>query len=95
MKIQITLAFAARERQKETVAEVPTGTTFPQGLALLREQITVLLDTEQAVSAGVWGKPRPAHYVLREGDRIEFYRPLKTDPKQARRARGDVTAKRR
>lgn len=94
MNIQITVAFATREHQKETVVEVPTGTTLPQGLVLLREKITLLLDTEQPVSSGVWGKPRPAHYVLREGDRIEFYRPLKTDPKLARRARGDTKAKR-
>ena len=95
MKIKITLAFATRERQKEIVVEVPTGTTLTQGLALLSAQISTLLDTEQAVSTGVWGKARPAHYVLREGDRIELYRPLKADPKQARRTRGDIQAKRR
>ena len=95
MKIMITLALATREHQKEVVAEVPTGTTLAQALALLRAQIAELLDTEQTVSTGVWGKPQPSHYLLREGDRIELYRPLKTDPKQARRARGVVSTKRR
>ncbi|HSI53761.1 MAG: RnfH family protein [Ramlibacter sp.] len=37
--------------------------------------------------AGIWGrKARPEH-VLREGDRVEIYRPLKVDPKLARRER--------
>ena len=42
---------------------------------------------DEPAVAGVWGKIRPPHYLLREGDRIEIYRPLKGDPKQARRAR--------
>lgn len=36
---------------------------------------------------GVWGrKTRPGH-VLRDGDRVEIYRPLRVDPKVARRER--------
>jgi hypothetical protein len=36
---------------------------------------------------GVFGKVVRADQVLREGDRIEIYRPLSADPKAARRAR--------
>ncbi|MGH8271303.1 MAG: RnfH family protein, partial [Gammaproteobacteria bacterium] len=34
-----------------------------------------------------WGRKASAGTPLREGDRIEFYRPLIADPKAARRAR--------
>jgi hypothetical protein len=33
--------------------------------------------------------------VLREGDRVELYRPLVADPKQERRARARAAPKRR
>ena len=36
---------------------------------------------------GVWGKPRSADTLLRDRDRVEIYRPLTVDPKEARRQR--------
>jgi len=46
---------------------------------------------ETRASIGVWGKSLNADEViktvLRENDRIELYRPLKADPKLARRQR--------
>lgn len=85
--IRILLAFATREKQNVVKVEVPRVTTLQQGLTLLAPQIASLLNGENAFASGVWGKIRAANYVLREGDRIEFYRPLKADPKQARRVR--------
>lgn len=40
-----------------------------------------------ASGCGLWGKVQPADRVLREGDRVELYRPLVADPKTARRRR--------
>jgi uncharacterized protein len=37
--------------------------------------------------AGVWGRLRAPSTRLRDGDRIELYRPLAVDPKEARRLR--------
>jgi len=36
---------------------------------------------------GIWGRARPLETPLRERDRIEVYRPLTVDPKEARRQR--------
>jgi putative ubiquitin-RnfH superfamily antitoxin RatB of RatAB toxin-antitoxin module len=36
---------------------------------------------------GVFGKKKTLDTVLREGDRVEIYRPLVADPKDARRRR--------
>ena len=36
---------------------------------------------------GVFGKSVPAGHVLRDGDRVEIYRPLLADPKEVRRRR--------
>ncbi len=45
---------------------------------------------------GVWGQLRALDHVLRDGDRVELYRPLLIDPKDARRLRhrGQRSAKR-
>jgi putative ubiquitin-RnfH superfamily antitoxin RatB of RatAB toxin-antitoxin module len=40
-----------------------------------------------ALDAGIWGRVQPPRTVLREGDRVELYRPLTVDPKEARRQR--------
>ena len=42
-----------------------------------------------AIAYGIFGRVVPADTQLREGDRVELYRPLKIDPKQARRRRAD------
>ncbi|MBC7993484.1 MAG: RnfH family protein [Rhizobacter sp.] len=36
---------------------------------------------------GVWGKQRALSDTLRDQDRVEIYRPLRVDPKEARRQR--------
>jgi putative ubiquitin-RnfH superfamily antitoxin RatB of RatAB toxin-antitoxin module len=36
---------------------------------------------------GVWGQLKGADSLLRDRDRVELYRPLQVDPKQARRLR--------
>jgi uncharacterized protein len=36
---------------------------------------------------GIWGVVCQPDQVVREGDRVELYRPLQVDPKEARRRR--------
>jgi hypothetical protein len=38
-------------------------------------------------AVGVWGRKVPLDQVLRDQDRVEVYRPLRVDPKVARRER--------
>ena len=44
------------------------------------------LDTS-AGQVGVWGRRQSLTHALREGDRVEIWRPLRVDPKLARRER--------
>lgn len=41
----------------------------------------------EGLRLGVWGKLLGSETVLRERDRVEIYRPLIVDPKEARRQR--------
>ena len=41
----------------------------------------------EAVKVGVWSRVKDMQTVLRDLDRVEIYRPLQVDPKEARRQR--------
>lgn len=41
----------------------------------------------ESVEAGIWGRRQPLQTPLRDRDRVELYRPLRVDPKEARRQR--------
>lgn len=41
----------------------------------------------EAVKVGVWSRVKDMQTVLRDLDRVELYRPLQVDPKEARRQR--------
>ena len=40
-----------------------------------------------ALKVGIWGRVQPPQTALRDLDRVELYRPLRVDPKEARRLR--------
>jgi putative ubiquitin-RnfH superfamily antitoxin RatB of RatAB toxin-antitoxin module len=86
-RIRISIAFALPEKQQVVPAILPDGVSLQEALKLLANDIEKLAGDAHSEVAGVWGRVRPPHYILCEGDRIELYRPLKADPKQARRAR--------
>ena len=62
------------------------GTTLDDALAAsgLLQRHGLAQDT---LKAGVWGRLRALDAVLRDGDRVEIYRALLVDPKEARRQR--------
>ena len=66
---------------------VPAGTTLQQAVeqsGLLQE----IAGIDLAVNVvGIYGKKKPLDTVLRAHDRVEVYRPLQADPKEARRRR--------
>jgi len=41
----------------------------------------------EGLRAGIWSREQPLQTLLRDRDRIELYRPLIVDPKEARRLR--------
>jgi putative ubiquitin-RnfH superfamily antitoxin RatB of RatAB toxin-antitoxin module len=43
---------------------------------------------------GIWGRPCSLQEAVRDADRVEVYRALKVDPKEARRIRASVRRKR-
>lgn len=85
MEIEIEVVFGDRESQRLQRLKVATGTTARQAVALVQVGDT----TQQWANApiGVFGKKVRDDYVLQPHDRVEIYRPLLIDPKEARRLR--------
>lgn len=84
--VTVTLAFSPgpREVRLQTL-QLPAGSCISDAL-----KASGWWDGAPGVDGlhiGIWGKVQPVHTVLREGDRIELYRPLRCDPKVARRER--------
>ncbi|MDX5151653.1 MAG: RnfH family protein [Acidiferrobacterales bacterium] len=50
---------------------------------------------QQDISIGIFSKPVSGDAGLRNGDRIEIYRPLTIDPKEARRLRATAKKKKK
>jgi putative ubiquitin-RnfH superfamily antitoxin RatB of RatAB toxin-antitoxin module len=84
--MNIELAYASAPRKVNTLAlDVPEICTVDQALAAsgwLRD-----FPELASASAGIWNLKAARHTLLREGDRVEFYRELRVDPKVARRER--------
>lgn len=81
--MRIEVAYALPDEQFLYEQQVEEGCTIEQALKASRllEEFPDL-NTEKV---GIFGRLVPADTVLREGDRIEVYRPLKVDPRERRR----------
>lgn len=69
--------------------EVPEGCTLEEAIEQsgIRGEFPGLVIDPDAV--GIFGRKAPMDEVLRDGDRVEIYRPLIADPKEARRRRAE------
>jgi len=83
---KVEVAFALPHKQRIVALTVPEGTTARQavGMADLPSLFQeVPSDTFTQAPLGIFGKAirHPEKEPLREGDRVEVYRPLQIDPK--------------
>lgn len=86
--MRVTVAYSPAPREVlEWQLELPAGAALRQAvLASGLPDAVPTLALEQA-DVGVWGRKAQWEQPLREGDRVEVYRPLRVDPKVARRER--------
>lgn len=87
MKVEV--AYATPRMQRIVELEVLEGCTARE--AALQSQLDQHFDGLElsAVPLGIFGKKTTDDQALTEGDRVELYRPLQIDPKEARRARAE------
>lgn len=84
--LRISVAYSPRAGEVDEVSlELPPGATVADALdasGLARRYPGV-----EQLPVGIWGSFCERDAALRDRDRVELYRPLKVDPKEARRLR--------
>lgn len=90
--LAVEVAYASETQQVLLCCKVPAGTTVRQAFMQsgVDQHIDALMADElTTVPLGIFSRPvrDPETQPVKEGDRIEGYRPIKCDPKQMRRAR--------
>lgn len=73
---------------------LPDGATVEDALRHSGLRAQAACGNAADMKVGVWGQPRPLAHRLRDGDRVEIYRPLLIDPMDARRQRQQRAKKR-
>lgn len=85
--LRIEVVFCAGPGQVDAVRlQLPPGSTLADALQAsgLAQRHGLASD---ALEAGIWSRAKPLTTPLRDRDRVELYRPLQVDPKEARRLR--------
>jgi len=83
--INVEIVYAQTERSIAKSFQLPQGARIADALALAAaDQEFLGVDLDRA-AVGIFGKVAPREQLLKEGDRIEIYRPLLEEPKLARR----------
>lgn len=87
-RLLVSVAYSPRAGEVDEVGvELPLGATLIDAVRASRiAERHPGLDLD-AARLGVWGRVQPAATVLRDRDRVEIYRALQVDPKEARRLR--------
>jgi putative ubiquitin-RnfH superfamily antitoxin RatB of RatAB toxin-antitoxin module len=86
--LAVTVCFSHTARECQEVAlQLQAGSCLADAVRA-SAVLAGLADSEvDVLQTGIWGRKVPPKQVLRDGDRVELYRPLKVDPKVARRER--------
>lgn len=87
LQVAVEVIYCAHPGQADSVQlRLPPGSTLAQALLasglLARHGLCA-----EGLKVGIWSRLQPLHTLLRDRDRVEIYRPLRVDPKEARRQR--------
>ena len=88
-KVKIEVAYASVDEQVVIAVDCEAGDTVEQAIqksGILQRFSEIDL---QKNKLGIFSVAVKLGHVLHDGDRIEIYRPLLIDPKQARRVRAN------
>lgn len=89
--IRVEVAYATPEKQAVMAVDVPAGCAIEEAIersGICDEFPGLVVDPAMV---GVFGKKYPLTHALSQGDRVEIYRPLIADPKEARKRRAQAS----
>lgn len=86
--MKVTVAYALPDVQFDEPVELPDGASVADALAAVEGQAPFNALDLETVPVGVFNRlVNDRSQQLREGDRVEIYRPLEIDPMTARQQR--------
>lgn len=88
-ELSIEVVYGTPERQMILSVSVPRGTTVEDAINLSRMQDYFPDMVVEPTRVGIWNKTCKLTDEVRQHDRVEIYRPLIADPKEARRRRAE------
>lgn len=90
-RVRVEVAYAKPHEQKILSVQVEEGTSVLEAVRQSGIQSFFPEINLEAPKLGLFGKavPKPADQSVRDGDRIEIYRPLIADPKEVRKRRAE------
>ncbi len=93
-ELRVTVVYCAPGCEDLAELTLPVGATVADAI-----RASGVLDRRPEMAAaapdvGIWGRASAMTQRLEDGDRVELYRPLTVDPKEARRVRAEVRRRR-
>jgi len=92
---RVSVVAALPDEQRLVELDLPDGATAWEAVAASGLLALYAQAPGEELTVGVWSKPCPRDAVLREGDRVEIYRPIRADAKAMRRDRARLRPSRR
>jgi putative ubiquitin-RnfH superfamily antitoxin RatB of RatAB toxin-antitoxin module len=83
--IHVEVVFALAEKQQLSAVSLPRGATVADAIAGSSISKAFPGENLEQLNVGIWGRVVTRDYVLSDGDRVEIYRALELDPRDARR----------
>jgi putative ubiquitin-RnfH superfamily antitoxin RatB of RatAB toxin-antitoxin module len=85
--LNVEVVLATPEKQVLLAFDVAPGTSVADVIVLSGIKARFPDITTDDMPVGIWGKLVSRDRVVSAGDRVELYRPLEIDPREARRQR--------
>jgi len=83
--IRVEVAFALPAEQVLISVSLPADATVDDAIAASGIAERFPDERLQTLETGIWGRLAERQATVRDGDRVEIYRPLLRDPREARR----------
>ena len=85
--INVEVVFGMPDSQQLVSVSMPPGSTVADALEMSKIGAAFPDADFAKMPTGIWGRPVQRDQTLVDGDRVEVYRELEIDPKEARRLR--------
>lgn len=94
-ELKVTVVYVTPGAEDISELALPAGSTVRDAIEQSAVQTRHPQLADSPLEHGIWGRTVPGAQVLSDGDRVEIYRALTIDPKEARRVRAAVRRRRR